>query len=210
MSHSSRRQASHISRTLRPPSKAQIVTILATLIGFASIVAIAIVNNKSVSASASIAPPISTLLVGQNAPPFSVSTIDGKRIDSSRIAGPTMLEVFATWCPHCQHETAQINTMQRRFGKRLAIVAVSGSDTGSDRQSPETLSDVEGFAKYFSVVYPIAFDPQLAVAKSYLQGGFPTIVFINARKRITAIESGEVALKTLASDAKGAGVRETQ
>jgi thiol-disulfide isomerase/thioredoxin len=176
-----------------------------TVIAVAVIAAIAVVNRKSVPQSASEAPIYAPLSVGMTAPPFAVTAIEGQRFDSAQMNGPILLEVFATWCPHCQHETATLNTLQRRLHKELSIVAVSGSDTSADRSSPETLDDVRSFARYFGVIYPIAYDPGLSVAKHYLQGGFPTIVFIDRAKRITAIESGEIPLRRLAADAQRAG-----
>ncbi len=179
----------------------------ATLLLLAAVVAIAVFNRKQVPQSASEAPIFATLRVGDPAPPFAVTALDGRHIDSSTLTGPILLEVFATWCPHCQHETATLNDLQQRFGKNLSIVAVSGSDTGADRSSPETLDDVRDFAQYFHVDYPVAYDGSLAVAKKYLQGGFPTIVFINPAKRVAAIESGEISLKKLVADAQKAGAQ---
>ncbi len=184
----------------------RLAAVLATIAVVAIIVVIALINRTSIAPGQ---PPIyAPLKVGDLAPHFATTTIDGRRIDSAQLAGPIMLELFATWCPHCQHETATINELQRRFGDRLAIIAVSASDVAADRQSAETLEDVKAFAQYFGVKYPIAYDVDLGVAKSYLQGGFPTIVFINASKHVTAVRSGETALHQLIVDARAAGAKE--
>jgi len=172
----------------------------------AIIVAIAVVYRKTVPQSASEAPIYAPLRVGQTAPPFAVTALDGRRIDSATTLEPILLEVFATWCPHCQHETATLNALQSRLGGKLSIVAISGSDMASDRASPASLNDVAMFAQFFHVSYPIAYDPDLTVAKAYLQGGYPTIVFIDRSKRVAAIESGEISLRRLTADAKRAGV----
>lgn len=112
---------------------------------------------------------------------------------------PVFLEVFATWCPHCQRETKVLNRLYEKYKDRLAFVAVTGSPYGGDRTSPESEADVLAFAKYFNVRYPIAFDPSLSVAKSYLKGGYPTIVLIGAGKRVEFVASGEVPESTLES-----------
>ncbi|HVA33087.1 MAG TPA: TlpA disulfide reductase family protein, partial [Candidatus Baltobacteraceae bacterium] len=131
-------------------------------------------------------------------------TITGQSVDSAAISTPIALELFATWCPHCQAETAALNALERATHGRLAIVAVSASDIAADRQSPASLDDVVGFARQYKVAYPIAYDPKLDVAKAYLQGGFPTIVFIDAHKRVTSIETGEVTVSRLVADAAAA------
>jgi thiol-disulfide isomerase/thioredoxin len=179
----------------------------ATLLVAAGVVAIAVVNRQAIPKSASDAPIYAPLTVGQKAPPFAVTTIDGRRIDSSALHGPILLEVFATWCPHCQRETATLKQLNERYGTSLSIVSVTGSDTGSDERSTETADDVRGFARYFKLSYPVAYDPDLTVAKKYLQGGFPTVVFISASKQITSVESGEIPMKKLTQDATKAGAK---
>ncbi len=179
---------------------------VATILLLAGIVAVALVNRRSVE-SASEAPIYAPLKVGAVAPSFDVTTIDGRRIDSAQTTGPMLLEIFATWCPHCQKETATLNDLHRHFGARLAIVSVSGSNVAADRVSPESLDGIRRFVSDFGVTYPVAYDPGLAVAKRYLQGGFPTLVFIDSQGRITAYESGEVSLNRLEAQAKKAGAR---
>jgi peroxiredoxin len=175
-----------------------------TILLLAAIAAVAVVNRRGVQ-SASEAPIYAALSAGQKAPAFDVTTVDGRRIDSRQISGPILLEVFATWCPHCQRETVTLNDLHRRFGKDLTIVSVSGSNAGADGSSPESADGIRRFVSEFGVTYPVAYDPDLAVAKNYLQGGFPTLVFINPQKRVTAFESGEVGSSRLESQAKEAG-----
>jgi cytochrome c biogenesis protein CcmG, thiol:disulfide interchange protein DsbE len=177
------------------------ITVL-LVIGIAGIV---IARRDGAVQSASEAPIYAPLQVGGSAPPFALTTIDGHHLDSAAAKHPILLELFATWCPHCQRETATLNAVQDRLGKSLSIVAVSASKMASDRSSPSSLNDVRAFARYYGARYPIAFDPGLVVAKRYLQGGFPTIIFIDSAKRVTAIETGEVSAEKLLADARRAG-----
>lgn len=168
--------------------------------------AIAVVNSKSVPRIASEAPIFAPISAKDPAPPFLVSTIDGRVVDSRKIGRPIVLELFATWCPHCQKETAILNALHARYGNRLEIVAVSGSDVAADGTSAASLEDVRLFTARYGVKYPIAYDAALAVAKEYLQGGFPTTLFIDSNKRVSAIETGEVSLDRLVADAKKSGL----
>jgi thiol-disulfide isomerase/thioredoxin len=161
------------------------------------VVAIA-VSNRVVPQAASDTLPYSLLAAGDPAPEFSAQTTQGPFTLSS--AGrPVFLEVFATWCPHCQRETAVLNQLYEKYKDRLAFVAVTGSPYGSDRNSPESEADLLAFARYFNVRYPVAFDASLDVAKSYLKGGYPTIVMIGTDKRVKFIGSGELSEPVLAS-----------
>ncbi|HTV72886.1 MAG TPA: TlpA disulfide reductase family protein [Candidatus Acidoferrales bacterium] len=133
----------------------------------------------------------STLKVGEKAPEFTVETDDGP-FDLDAVSTPVLLEIFATWCPHCQFETHVLNDVARKYQGKLAIVAVSGSALGGDHESPESQADVNAFAQYFHVSYPIAFDPDLSVAQTYLATGFPTMLLIKPDKTIAWINSGQL------------------
>ncbi|MBV8750507.1 MAG: TlpA family protein disulfide reductase [Candidatus Eremiobacteraeota bacterium] len=142
--------------------------------------------------AASEAPIQAHLKVGDTAPTFSVATNAGQ-FDLAQVSTPVLLEVFATWCPHCQRETSVLNQIATKYAGKVAIVAVSGSPQGMDGSSAETQSDVNAFGQQFAVRYPLAFDPDLKVASQYLQGGFPTLVLIDKSKKVTWIKDGEVA-----------------
>ncbi len=175
------------------------------LVAILIVVAIALASN--VPKTASLAPQNAKLAVGAQAPEFQVATTGGA-FDLAHAGGkPTLLEVFATWCPHCQRETAVLNAVDAKYHGRANVVAVSGSPYGMDSTTPENQADVVGFMQKYSVTYPIAFDPNLSVANAYLQGGFPTIVLIGADGKIQSITSGEVARASIdrALDASVAG-----
>lgn len=182
-----------------PPDRRKIV-LYATLavVVLAIVVAVGLASRTNVvSKAASEAPMLSKLKAGDSAPPFSVATNAGN-FDLAQVSTPVLLEVFATWCPHCQRETATLNHLATKYAGKVAVVAVSGSPQGMDGNSPESQADVNQFGAQFNVQYPLAFDPDLKVAQLYLQGGFPTIVLIDKNKKVSLIKSGEVPEADLA------------
>ena len=155
------------------------------------IIAIVLFNNRAVQ-SASVAPALSTVKVGQPAPTFAVSTTSGL-FDLAKAGGkPTLLEVFATWCPHCQRMTLTLDKLHAKYGSRVNVIAVSGAPDNIYRTGPESQADVIAFAEKFKAAYPIAFDPNLDVAHKYLQGGYPTLVLIGNDGIVRGIRDGEV------------------
>jgi thiol-disulfide isomerase/thioredoxin len=144
----------------------------------------------SVKKAATTAPAVSKLKVGDTAPAFAVQTNAGP-FDLAQVSTPVLLEVFATWCPHCQRESVVLDDIAAKYPGKLAIVAVSGSPYGIDGTSPESQLDVNRFGAQFNVRYPIAFDPDLKVAGLYLKDGFPTFVLIDPAKKIRYVGSGE-------------------
>jgi thiol-disulfide isomerase/thioredoxin len=172
------------------------------LLAIIAIVAVALASR--VPKAASDAPMYAKLSVGDTAPQFAAATTAGP-FDSANAGGkPTLLEVFATWCPHCQHETSVLNQLYAQYGGKANIVAVSGSNVGIDGNASESQEDVMNFVHQFAVKYPVAYDPNLDVAKKYLQGGYPTIVLIDKANKIAYIDSGEIDEATLAKHIKAA------
>ncbi len=148
-------------------------------------------SHTGVTSSATQSPIVGSAHVGGTAPEFTAATNHGY-FDLAKTARPVFLEVFATWCPHCQRETVVIDRLYARYKDRMDFVGVSGSATGMDAQSPSSEQDVMNFVDATHAQYPVAYDGSLAVAHAYLQGGFPTLVVIDSRKVVRYLSSGEV------------------
>jgi len=192
-------------RSRRPSADKRKPILYATLavIAVALVVTVAVLsrNPSVVPQSATESHAQSTVKVGDTAPEFAVATTAGS-FDLATAKTPVFLEVFATWCPHCQRETKVIDNLYRKYGKQISIVGVSGSNVGGDGNTPASQADVIAFTQKFGVTYPVAYDPDLKVANAYLQSGFPTIVMIKANKTISYVGDGEIAESTLESAIK--------
>jgi len=170
-------------------------TIYASIAIVAIIILIAVVlatNRAAVPVGASHADGTAALEVGDRAPQFSVATTAGSFDLASASGKPVLLEVFASWCPHCQAEVPILNKVAQSYKGRAKVVSVAGSPYGIDQSTPESQADVIAFTTKYHATYPIAFDPNLDVAKKYLQGGFPTVVLIGAHGDVQAIRDGEI------------------
>ena len=206
---------SRVVRRPSIPSRAEIeaqnkrrrLAIAASVALLAAVILIAVVLASRVPKAASDAPVKAAISVGQPAPEFSVSTTNGP-FDLKAAAGkPVLLEVFASWCPHCQREVPILDKIDAAYKSKIHFVAVNGSPYGQDSSSPETQADVVSFMEKYRVTFPVAFDSQLDVAGKYLQGGFPTLVLIGSDGTIQAIRDGEIPAGdiTAALDASVAG-----
>ena len=146
--------------------------------------------------TASEAPIVGKAQLGQPAPAFEVATTQGF-FDLAKAGKPVFLEVFATWCPHCQRMTSVVDRLYRSYSSRVDFVAVSGSDTAMDGVSTSSEADVVNWTRRFNVSYPVAYDPLLNVANLYLESGFPTFAVIGTNKKIAYLASGELTYATL-------------
>jgi hypothetical protein len=61
-------------------------------------------------------------------------------------------------------------------------------------------ADLDLFARRFHTQYRIGFDGFFPLAYDYGVASFPTFYFVNADRRVIAVEAGEVPLEKLHAD----------
>lgn len=178
-----------------------LVAVISALI-ILGIIAWAVVRSHHASQqlqTASSAPQINPLQAGSTAPEFRIPSTAGV-FDLDAQKRPVLIEIFASWCPHCQRETVVMNQLFNAFKSKVAFIAVPGSANGMDGSSPESEGDLLNFIGRFHVAYPVAvFDPQLTAAGEYIQGGYPTIAVVGTNKKIFFISDGEIPYATIAA-----------
>ena len=197
------------------PSKSR--TLIAAIVAVLAIIGIAGYawwHSRSLPAAAvapaeqATFPPLAA--AGSKAPPLELKApLD--TITSASLAGkPYMLEIFATWCPHCQRMTSVLRKLRAQFPEdRLAMLSVTGSpygkDSTADNMLPESQQDVDAFEREFNTTWPTIFDPNLTVAHTWGLDGFPSIYVVNGKGTIVYSGSGEVTQGVLAAAVRKAG-----
>ena len=82
-------------------------------------------------------------------PTFSLKDLDGKPIDSSRLAGKVvLLNFWATWCPPCRAEIPDLVALQQKYPDQIQIIGVSEDDAPPDV--------VREFVAEHKMNYPVA------------------------------------------------------
>jgi len=175
------------------------------VVAVAAIILYAVLHHNTAvpgSAVATSSPLPPQLTAGTTAPSFVLRSGIGS-FSSSELAGkPYLLEIFATWCPHCQRMTKVLRAIRARVPEsRLAMLSVTGSpyaaNSTPDNLVPENQDDVNKFDTTFGVTWPTFFDPDMTVTKKFGLNGFPTIFIINKKGTIVYADSGEVSQDTL-------------
>jgi len=199
------------------PARRRAVAVWASVIGAIIIIAIIIYavlqGNKTVPGSAvapnppQLPPPLG---VGSRAPSFAVRSGIGTFSSSSLGGTPYLLEIFATWCPHCQRMTKVLRAVRARVPEsKMAMVSVTGSpyaaNSTPDNLVPENQDDVDHFDSTYGITWPTLLDTDLVVAHAFGLNGFPTIFVVNSKGTIVYSSSGEVPLAELLGAVRRAG-----
>ena len=84
----------------------------------------------------------------RQAPPFSLSTLDGRTLELNSYRGKVvLLDFWATWCTPCRDEIPHLVEMQNKYGNDgLQIIGLSMDD------GPEPVRE---FYSRFSMNYPV-------------------------------------------------------
>jgi thiol-disulfide isomerase/thioredoxin len=111
------------------------------------------------------------------AAPFTVTTLDGRRISSAELAGKvTLINFWATWCGPCKAEIPDLVALQEKYRDQLIILGIS-----EDEDTPDV---VKRFADEHKINYPVAMANE-EVRKAFPGvAALPTSFFLDREGRI--------------------------
>lgn len=117
------------------------------------------------------------LNVGEIAPDFELSTLDGETVKLSNFRGKrVMLNFWATWCPPCRVEMPDM----QKFYENKDVVILAVNLTGSESST----KNVQKFVDEFGLTFPILLDKEMAVSGRYQIQPIPTTFMIDSNGRI--------------------------
>ena len=109
---------------------------------------------------------------GKPAPPFEITTTDGKVFKSSEAKGEVIVvNLWATWCTYCRQEMPALETYyQRHKAEGLRMIAVSMDEASEDAKVKEVmqsysypagvgrLSSIKGFGRIWRMPMTFVID----------------------------------------------------
>jgi peroxiredoxin len=124
------------------------------------------------------------LPLGTQAPDFSLTALGGgPPVTLAATRGtPTVVNFFASWCPHCQAELAAFGALADRTAGPVDVMGVDSNDNDG-AAARALLSEAQA-------TYPVGLDPDAKVATSYLVNALPVTYFLDARGRVVHVAFG--------------------
>jgi peroxiredoxin len=178
-------------------------TLMFGIIGLVALVVIAAIlltgggssdTPPSAQGQVTIAPTSGPVQAGDTVPAFSAPALGGGTMSWSTYAGkPTVLAIWAPWCPHCQAELPRLSeAMAAHPDLQLATVATAiGQEPGPS---------VAGYLKDHGLTFPVGIDD----AKNTILNGlgvssFPTIFYVGSDGTVVQVSTGELSADQLSA-----------
>jgi thiol-disulfide isomerase/thioredoxin len=125
---------------------------------------------------------------GDTVPAFSAPTLGGGTMNWSAYAGkPTVLAIWAPWCPHCQAELPRLSeAMAAHPDLQLATVATAiGQEPGPS---------VAGYLKDHGLTFPVGIDDgKNTILNGLGVSSFPTIFYVGSDGKVVQVTTGELS-----------------
>lgn len=132
---------------------------------------------------------------GKQAPEFSVRRLEGGRFTREDLAGSVHVVVFwATWCPFCRDELAELSPLVGQYDDEVRFVAVNFEGGGLGLEATRT--KVSGYAAQTGLSLDIALDDG-AMARAFGVGPIPHTVVFDAQGEVRFVHQGRVRGSTI-------------
>jgi len=129
---------------------------------------------------------VPTVLLGKQAPAFTLKTLDGQTISNADLAGkPYAVNFWASWCPPCRQEHGALRAFWERYRQQgVQLLGVIFQDSAAAAR---------GFQQELGGDWPLLEDPGGRTAVDFGLRAPPETFVVNSQGIIVAKFSGAVA-----------------
>jgi cytochrome c biogenesis protein CcmG/thiol:disulfide interchange protein DsbE len=129
------------------------------------------------------------------APAFTLTDLNGQKLDSSTLKGKVVLiDFWATWCAPCRKEIPRFVELQKQYGDQgLQIVGISMDDSAGP---------VRDFNQEFKLNYPVVMGDETTADAYGGVLGLPVNILVGRDGHIYAKHAGLTDLQALETEIK--------
>jgi cytochrome c biogenesis protein CcmG/thiol:disulfide interchange protein DsbE len=109
---------------------------------------------------------------------------DGQPVDLADLKGPTVINLWASWCGPCAKELPYYEAFSKKYAGQVDVLGIDWQETRPD--------NAQALIKRSGVTYPLVTDPKAEVSNKYL----PKLIMIDADGKVTYQKS--IQIKSLA------------
>ncbi|MFB3737914.1 MAG: TlpA family protein disulfide reductase [Candidatus Velamenicoccus archaeovorus] len=131
---------------------------------------------------------------GDPFPSFTAPAMGGGRISWTQFVGtPTLVAVWAPWCPHCQAELPVLASVIEGFPSVRLLTVATAVD-------PHLGPTPRRYMRAAGLDFPVALDdPAGTLARALRVQAFPTLYFVDAGGTIRVVHQGEMPAEDVRS-----------
>jgi peroxiredoxin len=121
----------------------------------------------------------------QQAPAFTLQSVDGKTVSLAQFKGDVvMINFWASWCGPCRQEMPLLDDIYKQY-KDMGFVLL-GVNVEPDSHDANT------WLQKTPVSYPILYDPKSQVSQLYQVQAMPTTVIVDRQGNVRYMHNGYV------------------
>lgn len=135
-------------------------------------------------------------LVGRQ-PQWQALSLTGEQVTSASLTGqPTVLALWASWCPHCRRELTDLAELRKEEGDRLAVVTMTVDEVPARAQAHLEQAKLD---------LPLLVANPGALEALGQPRSVPLTVVFDAEGRVVEVFEGRVSLSALRQAVETAG-----
>jgi len=126
---------------------------------------------------------------GQKLPELAFTSLDGRTVELTDFEGkPTVVNLWATWCPPCVREMPVLHAAQDTHTHVNFVFLNQGEDPAQVSRWLESQR---------LPLRNVLLDPKRQASAAFQQKGYPTTLFFNAKGELVSSRIGELSAATL-------------
>lgn len=131
----------------------------------------------------------------------SVEDSEGARLTlgdlSKKSQKPIVMNLWATWCPHCTTEMGDYQKLFDEYGGRIEFVMLDVVDTAGEALA------ARDYVKEQAFTFPVYYDSDAEVCSALSVIGIPMTVIVSADGDVVLVHSGEITYSAMKSTIDG-------